>query len=161
MNGRRLQKLRKARNLSLEDLVVQMGGIVTKQAISKYEHGKATPAPTVLAKLANALGVNASYFFSEPSIRVELIAYRKSGQLLERDSERIQNVIECEFENRVEILDLLGKADAKRVPIQSYPVENIEDTEKAAEDLRNCWNLGLEPIQNVTETLESNNICVR
>jgi len=160
MIDQRLQQLRLARNLSLEALTVKMGGIVTRQAISKYEHGKATPTPTVLAKLANALGVNASYFFSEPSIRVKLIAYRKSGQLLEKDSERLKSAIEFELENRVQILDLLGKTDAKKIPIQSYPIENIEDTEKAAEDLRDYWNLGLEPIQNVTETLESNNICV-
>lgn len=160
MNGRRLQQIRKARNLSLEGLVAQMGGIVTKQAISKYEHGKSTPTPTVLAKLANALGVNASYFFTEPSIRVELTAYRKTGQLLENDYKRLKSVIECELENRVEILDLLGEYNVKEIPIQSYIINNIEDTEKAAEDLRDYWNLGLEPIQNITETLESNYICV-
>lgn len=160
MIGRRLQRLRLARNLSLEDLAVKMGGIVTRQAISKYEHGKTNPTPTVLAKLANVLEVNASYFFAEPSIKIEFIAYRQSGQLLEKESERIKSIIECELENRVEILDLLGQVHGAKMPIQAFHVENMEDTEKSAENLREYWDLGLEPIINVTEMLENRNICV-
>jgi len=160
MNGQRLQQLRLARNLSLEDLAVQLGGIITKQAISKYEHGKANPTPTVLAKLGNVLGVNASYFFTEPSIRVEFIACRQSGVLPMREVERLASEIEYELENRVEIMELLGKVGGIRIPIQTFPVRSMDDAEKAAESLRSSWELGLEPIANVTETLESNYICV-
>ena len=160
MIGQRLQQLRLARNLSLEDLAVNMGGMVTRQAISKYEHGKANPTPTVLSKLANVLGVNASYFFTEPSIKVEFIAYRRSGQLLERESERLKSKIEYELENRVEILELLGQVDGTKIPIQAFAVKSMEDAEKAAENLRSDWKLGLEPIRNVTETLENRYMCV-
>jgi Zn-dependent peptidase ImmA (M78 family)/DNA-binding XRE family transcriptional regulator len=160
MIARRLQQLRTARNLSLEELALQMGGIVTKQAISKYEHGKANPTPTVLAKLANVLGVNASLFFTEPSIKVEFIAYRQSGKLLEKESDRIKSLIECELENRIEILNLLGEADGSKIPIKAFKIERIVDTEIAAEKLRERWRLGLEPIRNVTDTLENRNICV-
>lgn len=160
MNGRRLQQLRLARNLSLEALTVQMGGMITKQAISKYEHGKAKPTPTVLAKLASALGVNASYFFTEPSIRVEFIAYRQSGSLLERESNRLKNKVELDMENRVEILELLGQADSTKIPLKTYNINEQEDTEEAAQDLRNYWGLGLDPICNVVETLERNSISI-
>lgn len=160
MNGQRLQQLRLARNLSLEDLAVQLGGIVTKQAISKYEHDKASPSPTVLTKLANVLGVNASYFFTEPSIKVEFIACRQDGVLPMREVGRLVSQIECELENRVEIIGLLGKVDGIQIPVQNFPVKNLDDAEKAAESLRSSWELGLEPVANVTETLESNYICV-
>jgi Zn-dependent peptidase ImmA (M78 family)/DNA-binding XRE family transcriptional regulator len=160
MIARRLQQLRTARNLSLEDLAVQMGGIVTKQAISKYEHGKANPTPTVLAKLANALGVNASFFFTEPSIKVEFVAFRQNGVILEREFERLRNHIECELENRVEVLDLINQTSDSNIPINDFSVKNLSDAEKAAEELRNMWDLGLEPIGNVTETLENNRISV-
>jgi transcriptional regulator with XRE-family HTH domain len=160
MIGRRLQQLRLARNLSLEDLAVQMGGIVTRQAISKYEHGKANPTPTVLAKLASVLGVNASHFFTEPSIKVEFIAYRHSGIMLKKDYERLKSKIESELENRVEILELAGQVDGFKIPIQHFPVRTMEDAEKAADKLRSSWKLGLEPIVNVTETIENNLICV-
>jgi Zn-dependent peptidase ImmA (M78 family)/DNA-binding XRE family transcriptional regulator len=152
--------MRAARNLSLEELAVKMGGMVTKQAISKYENGKANPTPTVLAKLADVLGTNASFFFTEPSIKVEFGAYRKSGMLLKKEAGKIKSVIECELENRVKILELLGQADGSKIPIQAFAVESMGDTEKAAEKLREQWELGLEPIRNVTETLENRNICV-
>ena len=65
MIGKRLQQLRLSRCLSLESLAAKMGGIVTKQALSKYELGKANPSPYILSKLAEALGTNASYFFTD------------------------------------------------------------------------------------------------
>ena len=66
--GRRLRQLRLARNLSMEALAAEMGGIVTKQAISKYENDRAQPSPTVLTKLASVLGVKATFLFHEPTI---------------------------------------------------------------------------------------------
>ena len=92
MIGRRLKQLRLARNLSLEALATMMGGMVTKQAIWKYENDKASPSPSVLAKLAGALGVNGSYLLTEPSIRVEFIAYRKSGNLEEQKIRKVEGI---------------------------------------------------------------------
>lgn len=160
MIGKRLQQLRLARNLSLDALATKMGGIVTRQAIWKYENGKANPSPSVLSKLANALSVNASYILTEPSVKVEFIAYRKSAYLLEKDRQALKSSIEQELENRVQVLDLVGQGDASRIPIKAFPVERIEDTEKAAEKMREKWQLGLDSIQNTTATLEENSICV-
>jgi len=41
--------------LSLEDLAGKIGGLVTKQAISKYEQGRMLPSPEVLEKLVEVL----------------------------------------------------------------------------------------------------------
>ena len=60
MLATRLQRLRRARGLSLEELAAEMGGIVTKQALSKYETGKATPSPVILNKLAGVLNVKSA-----------------------------------------------------------------------------------------------------
>ena len=42
--AKRLKQLRLTPGLPLEALSAEMGGIVTKQALSKYELGKATPS---------------------------------------------------------------------------------------------------------------------
>jgi Zn-dependent peptidase ImmA (M78 family)/DNA-binding XRE family transcriptional regulator len=160
MIAQRLRKIRLARNLSLEELATKMGGIVTKQAISKYEHDKAIPTPTVLTRLASSLGVNTTYFFTQPQIKVEFGAYRKGSNLLEKEKDRIKSAIEYDLENRVEILELLGQANDNKIPIQSMNVNEPNDAEKAAEQLRKQWELGLEPIQNITEILENKNICI-
>ncbi len=53
--GARLRAARKMAGLSLEDLAGKIGGLVTKQAISKYEQGRMLPSPEVLEKLVEVL----------------------------------------------------------------------------------------------------------
>ena len=90
MLSQRLRVLRLARGLSLDGLAAQMGGIVTKQALSKYELDKARPSPVVLNKLAAALGVKAAYLWSDPTIEVEFVAYRKGSALPVGEQQRVR-----------------------------------------------------------------------
>ena len=92
MVGYRLKQLRLARNLSLEALAAEMDGIVTKQAISKYENGTSQPSPDVMTRLARVLGVKAAYFFRDPTINLEFIAYRRKSGLGKREMERVKKV---------------------------------------------------------------------
>ena len=160
MVGQRLQQLRLARGLSLETLAAKMGGIVTKQSLSKYENGKANPSPYVLSKLAEALNINASYFFSEPAIRIEYVAYRKSAYLLEKDRKTLKSRLNQALEDRVRILDLTEPSKDTSIPMKEFTVLKIEDAETAAEKMREKWKLGSAPILNTTATIEDNSICV-
>ena len=53
--GARLRAARKMAGLSMEDLAAKLGGMITKQAISKYEKGLMMPSPEVLGKLVEVL----------------------------------------------------------------------------------------------------------
>ncbi|MGZ5468828.1 MAG: helix-turn-helix domain-containing protein [Candidatus Aminicenantales bacterium] len=55
--GARLRAARKMAGMSMEDLAQKLDGIVTKQAISKYETGQMLPAPEVLEKLVKVLKI--------------------------------------------------------------------------------------------------------
>ena len=55
--GMRLRAARKMAGLSMEELAAELGGRVTKQAISKYETGRMMPSPEVLAKLIEVLKI--------------------------------------------------------------------------------------------------------
>jgi Zn-dependent peptidase ImmA (M78 family)/transcriptional regulator with XRE-family HTH domain len=55
--GQRLRAARKMAGLSMEDLAGKLGGMVTKQAIGKYETGQMLPSPEVLAKLVEVLKI--------------------------------------------------------------------------------------------------------
>src|SRR5215203_4528603 len=105
----RLQRLRRARGLSLDELAAQMGGIVTKQALSKYETGKAMPSPIVLNKLAAVLNVKAAYFFTEPTFEITYIAYRRRASLAVKEQTRIENFVEHTLEERVRLQQLVGQ----------------------------------------------------
>jgi transcriptional regulator with XRE-family HTH domain len=158
MLGKRLKQLRLAKGLSLDELVAQSGGIVTKQAISKYEQGKAQPSPRVLARLAGALGSKVAQLVSEPTVEVEVIAYRKASGLRKKEQNRVENLVRQTLEDRIRLQKLIAQNDASDIPIKGLRVRSLEDAEDAASELRNKWNLGRDPIANVMNVLENHRV---
>lgn len=156
MIDQRLKQLRLARGFSLEGLAAAMGGIVSKQALSKYERGVTQPKPLVLNKIATALGVKAAYLYTEPSMQVEFVAYRKGSGLPKKEQARVESLVYQTLDDRMRIQDLIGQASGTNLPIKSYSINSLEKAEDAAEDLRQKWNLGLDPIYSVTDILEEN-----
>jgi Zn-dependent peptidase ImmA (M78 family)/transcriptional regulator with XRE-family HTH domain len=55
--GVRLRAARKMAGLSMEDLAKRLGGMVTKQAIGKYEKGRMMPTPEVMERLIEVLRI--------------------------------------------------------------------------------------------------------
>lgn len=160
MISQRLRQLRLARGLSLEALAARMGGIITKQALSKYENGKAQPSMPVLTKLAAALGVKSAYLWIEPPFSVQVAAYRRSAALAKKEGERVENLLKVALEDRVRLQELTQQGPPAELPIKAWPLAKVEDAEQAANDLRSRWNLGVDPISNVTSVLESHLIHV-
>lgn len=160
MIGERLAQLRLARNLTLDALSAKMGGIVTKQALSKYEQNQAQPSPLVLTRLATALGVKANYLLSPPQINVEFVAYRKKTSLLEREQARVKSVVTQCLEDRIRIQTLVGQTKTDVLPWNSLEISSLEDTEAQAKRVRNLWELGSGPIRDVVGTFEEHQLCV-
>lgn len=156
----RLKRLRMSRGLSLDALVASMGHVVTKQAISKYECAKACPSPIVLNKLADTFKVKASYFLREPQVSVKFIGYRKASTLLKKDQGRIESLVTEVLEDRVRLQAITGWPNRNHLPIHAYRISKIQDTERAAEELRTNWTLGQDPIANMVGMLEDHHIHV-
>lgn len=150
----RLKQLRLARGMSLEDLAAEMGGIVTKQALSKYELGLSKPSAVVLNRLAGALGVKAAYLWSEPSINCTFIAYRKGTGLAKAEQQRVESVVCQMLEDRVRLQQMVQGTTEVDLPVKGFKVKTLEDVEDFAIELRGKWNLGLGPIPTLTDTLE-------
>ncbi|MBI1742613.1 helix-turn-helix domain-containing protein [Candidatus Acetothermia bacterium] len=160
MIGQRLKQLRMSRGFSLDALAAELGGIVTKQALSKYEQGKIRPSPVVLNKLASTLGIKVSYLFKEPTIQVKFIAYRKVSRLPKKEQLRVECLVKEALEDRIRLQQLTNQANGSHIPIQSMRVKTIEDVEAAAQKLRTQWELGVDPISSVTDILEAHFIHV-
>ena len=160
LDGRRLKQLRLARGLSLEKMAAAMGGIVTKQALSKYELGKDIPSARVLANLAAALNVKAAHLLSQPSIDVQFVAYRKRAHLGKRALEQLESQIRQMLEERVRLQRLLQPEIGADLHVHGFHINSPEQTERAAEELRNHWNLGRDPLTSVVAVLEDHNIHV-
>ena len=173
MFNRRLRQFRLARGFSLEELAAKTGGIVTKQAISKYETGKTRPTAVVLNKLAEALNTKAANLFTEPTFSIELIAFRKGSGLPKKELARVESYVKNALEQRIQLQDLTGlsidtasakpakeKGAKRQLPIKSMAIRRLDDTESVAVSLRHDWNLGLDEISNMTDTLENNSVHV-
>ena len=80
--GRELHASRRKRQLSLEQLAELSG--VSRSMISKVERGEAVPSTTVLAKLAEALGLTFSQLMSHPVER-EILVIKADRQPVLRD----------------------------------------------------------------------------
>jgi Zn-dependent peptidase ImmA (M78 family)/DNA-binding XRE family transcriptional regulator len=154
LSADRLRQLRLSRGLSLEDLATEMGGIVTKQAISKYESAKAQPSVIVLTKLAAALNVKASALATNPPITIEFHGFRKRASLGKREQDVIENQVKQLLEDRSYLQSLFPPAQKTMLPIHQFKVSDLEDADDAAMKLRHMWSLGEAPIANVTNALE-------
>lgn len=150
----RIKQLRLSRGFSLEELADAMGGIVTKQALSKYELGASMPSAPVLNQLARALGVKAMELWSAPSVEVKFLGYRKRVSLPQRWQETFEANLSRKLEERLTLQDYCYSNVQFDLPICFFEVNTEADAEKAAEALREKWQLGVDPVSDLTAVLE-------
>ncbi|MBI3563012.1 MAG: ImmA/IrrE family metallo-endopeptidase [Gammaproteobacteria bacterium] len=143
----------------MDALVAKMDHFLTKQAISKYETGKSIPSSEVLIRLADVLSVKTSYFMQESKVSVEFIAYRKHSRMPKVEANRLQVRITDHLENYCWLTGLFtplkkpGRQTAMGM-IKLRQAKSVEDAEGIAKELREAWNIGMDPIENMVETLE-------
>ena len=154
MLPKRLKQLRLARGWSLDELSESLGGLVTKQALSKYEKGLSVPSLKVLAKMAEVFGVKTARLFTEPIVQVELLAYRKCAAMPKRDEHMVEGLVTQALEERIALQEKIGDAAPLNLPGKKFRVASLDDAERAAVKLREFWNLGTSTISSVTELLE-------
>ena len=158
MLGERLKRFRLARGMSLDDIEAAIDGLVSKQALSKYERGKMQGKITTLNRIAAALGVKSAQLWGEPSCQVEWVAYRKRGRMGKKEQEQLQSFVAEVLEKRVLLLERMDKRKNLELPIQEFPVHELKDAEGAALALRQQWDLGIDPIANLVGVLEDRSL---
>jgi len=161
--GERMQQARKARGWSLATLAGAAGGIVSRQALYKYEKELDTPRSEVLLALAHALGVTVDYFFrpSNSLITLSDLACRKRSGLGKRNLAAIRAQVKDCVERWLELESFFPPERFPRFfysPENLLLIERLEDIETLAKEIRFRLSLGLAPIENMTELLEDNGI---
>lgn len=149
----RIKLARKLRGLSMDQLVKNMEGAVSKMAISKYERGLMEPSARVLDAIGCACGLPID-FFTKPSLGYNTMSFRidKDGvadvdeYFLTQVTDRIEEYIEAEV--------LAGAEIAFENPLTGRTISTYEDAEIAAKELRHVLEIGAQPIVSVYEMIE-------
>lgn len=158
--AQRLKSIRLRKGWSLEELANRMGNKVSKQAISKYEQAKMLPDELVLHALTEVFEVKPEYFFHPLPFRLESIKLRTGHALGKKEALALKAEIISFIEPYLELENLMGIDSTFVNPLQQVSIHGPNDIEEAVIQLRNDWNLGLQPIHNLLELLEHKNIKV-
>lgn len=158
--GIRLASARKMAGMSLQQLSDKLDNAVTKQSLNKYEQSVMKPDSELLIKIATVLGVTIDYFFRETKVKLDGVEFRKKVKLSKTEEEIIKEKTIDFLERYFELEKLLDLKSNFKQPLKKNKVKNGEDIETYALDLRNNWELGLNPIVNVIEMLEDKHIKV-
>ncbi|MQB22569.1 ImmA/IrrE family metallo-endopeptidase [Agrobacterium tumefaciens] len=161
MLGSRLRIARAAMRLSLRELSELIKGLVSAQAIGKYERGDDIPSPRVLKALSVALGVSIAHLKSEEQLTLESVEFRK-GMSSAKEEAFVQAKAITMLQHYLEIEAILGleSTDWEKPRGVPFPVNDIRDAEDAARSVRESWSLGNEPLPRLAELLEERGIKV-
>lgn len=156
-NGNRLKSARQYRGLTVEELSQQIN--VSKQTISQYENGviENVPFEKVLA-LSTELKFPYHYFIqkSNSSVRTGSTYFRS----LMKTSKKYRTAQVVKMEHLAEIFAFLNEyLDFPSLNLPDW-IGSIESPTKAAYTLRDFWNLGNRPIENLIRVVEQNGILV-
>lgn len=155
--GNKLVSARKMAGMSLQDLENKLEKFVSRQALHKYEQGKMKPDSQVLIALSNVLNVPVDYFYSVPSVKVELknVDYRKySSKLSKIEQLSVEEKAKENCERYLELEHLINPNEKSEYFVYDKVIETADDAENAAKKLREDWKLGYDPIPDVVEMLE-------
>lgn len=158
--GQRLAQARRMHGMSLRALAEATGGKITYNALHRYELGQMMPSDDVLIAVADALDQSLDFFFRPTTVKLKELNFRKTTKVGSKTVESIREQSTDFFERYREIENILGLPGTFRDPLGSLRLSKSEDAEIATEKVRGAWNLGLDPLPNVIETLESNGMKV-
>jgi len=162
MIGDRIKLARRKAGYSLRDLSEAMKDGVTAQAIGKYERDESVPSSGVLLSLADALGVSMDYLLDTRGITLAGVEFRTKSTTTARDKAHVETEVLEWIERYLQIETILDLDSAEwQCPLSKLrKLRSPNDAEKLAQDVREQWQLGLDPIPNMTELLEEKGLKV-
>jgi len=160
--GERLKQARAMAGLSLRGLSDALNGLVSYNALSKYEKGEMLPSSGVLIELSCILKRSQDFFFMPFDVRLENIKFRKfSTKVSVSEGKRIEAEAEDYFGRYLTIEHILDLEKPFKNPLElGFVVDSPEKAEEAANQLRNAWGLGTAPLPSVAGLLEEKGVKV-
>jgi Zn-dependent peptidase ImmA (M78 family) len=135
--------------------------LVSAQAVGKYERDEMMPSSGVLIALAKALGATEEYLLNPAAVDLVAVEFRKKRLTSAKDTAEVQARILSEVERYLEVERILAiQAPEVFARVDRPLVPTLDAAERAAETLRDRWELGDDPIPNLCELLEEKGVKV-
>ena len=158
----RLRLARKRAGLSMRALADAMTPKVSAQAISKYEAGKMLPSSAILVGIGKALDVSLDFLMSAQVEVLDGVEFRKHSGTSARDRAKAEAAVLDSLERYLAIEHILDiPANIDWIEGRRYDsVASEGQIDDRADQLRNAWHLGMDPIPSLCELLEDKGIKV-
>jgi Zn-dependent peptidase ImmA (M78 family)/DNA-binding XRE family transcriptional regulator len=158
--GSRIKQARLQREWSQRDLAAHLS--VSDTTVSNYEQEKSLPDSSKLMEIAEALEVDLSYFLRVPRVGAIEPAYRKLASMRKSEEKALLERIRDWLERYLEVESILEIDGVEFEWPAEFPrrVSSAEEIEEAAIHLRDAWQIGRDPIENLTERLEDHGLRV-
>lgn len=155
-----LRNIRKMRGMTLDDVSSALDGLVSKQAISKYERGLMSPSKKVMESLCRIYKSSPDTFLGKRSVSLSKFSFRSKEAVPLKVEQRIMAEVKMNIEHYIALEELFLNQAVFRNPIPRHNISNFDDIEKASVEIRKKWNLGNDTIASVCRTLEQVGIIV-
>lgn len=156
-NGNKLKDARIYRGISTLELADKIN--VSKQAISQFENSKSMPSLNNLLELSKVLNFPTSYFFevNEKKLEVGNTYFRALVSANKKD--RLSQINKTK---KIALLyDFISEyLELPQLNLIENSINNNLNIEEMALKLREKWNIGLNPINNIVNLMEKNGIIV-
>lgn len=161
MIGLRIKRAREVAGLNQRALAEVIG--VSAMAISKYERDEITPSSPVLIALAKALNVRVEYFFRQVTAELTDVDYRAHDKLPAKEEAKVIADVEELIERWLELEEFIPTPWSRMFKVPSglpKSIAALDEIENVATKVRQAWALGLNPIPDLIDTLETKGIKV-
>lgn len=159
--SKKFKSARLRNGLSLQELADRMNNVISRQSLHKYEKGEAIPSNDLVDKLAEALNVTADFFFTETSVELGVIEFRKLHKLQIKEENVIKEKAKDYLERYLELENIVGIQAKFLNPLEGTKnINSFEEIERASQKVRAIWEMGNSPVSNVVELLEEKHIKV-
>ncbi|NKX93962.1 ImmA/IrrE family metallo-endopeptidase [Sanguibacter hominis ATCC BAA-789] len=152
----RLEMARAIRQMTATALAAEAG--TTAPWVSQAENTKKTPSPELVREFARVLNFPVDFFYRPVATLppADAFHFRASSRLAKKDEQTARSLSTL----AIELSDWIEKT--YRAPVPAVPeIQDLFDAdetvppEQAADALRGAWGLGVAPIKNLLQLLES------
>lgn len=160
----RIKQARISRGYSMGELADLLG--ITRSAISQYELGTIKPSDLIIGQLSNILNYQISFFYKplpENTTANSAVYFRSRRSTTKKAKNAAREKISI-FKEINDYLKRFVDFPSVNLPvinnIDVYHELSLNDVEAIAMQVRNYWNLGLGPIDNLVSILQKNGIMI-